>query len=164
MNRHIISWLVILGVISLIGNPDSYVVFAGNFVTVRGGGMGEINCPGGSSLDANLSFVAITASNGTISGNWTLFNFNSDSPGPGNISQGPFYSGNISLSSYNVEGETVDEQDRIFICDQPLFGPLTISGSCGRDIEITIGFETDDPFQVAEPFIGSADCQTTIED
>lgn len=81
--------------------------------------------------------------------------------GPGNTVQGVLYSGNVSVTDYGVEGETVVQEDRIMLCDPPLFGPLTISGTCGRDKDLMIGFQTDDPFESSELFSGSAECQKT---
>ena len=37
-----------------------------------GGGMASIGCPDGSSVDTDISFVAMKPSNGTILGNWTI--------------------------------------------------------------------------------------------
>ncbi|MGH9975126.1 MAG: hypothetical protein ACRD8Z_04735, partial [Nitrososphaeraceae archaeon] len=69
------------------------------------------------------------------------------------------YSGNIGASGYELDGETLDQQDRIMLCEPPLFGPVTISGTCGSDIEIIVRFQSDDPFQEDNSFNGSSDCQ-----
>lgn len=167
MKRYLVKWLCILCVVVtifslMIGDPARYLVIASTTLhstSVRGGGIGTITCPMGSSVDTNLSFVAISSPNGTLIGNWTFYSF--DSTSPGNIVQGELYTGNVSVSDYELEGETVDQQDGIMLCDPPLFGPITISGTCGRDIGITIGFQTDDPFEEAESFSGSAECQRT---
>jgi hypothetical protein len=167
MSQFLITWLTILFVVvtifsSVMGDPGGYLAIADTAIystSVRGGGTGTITCPVGSSLETNLSFVAVSSHNGTLIGNWTLYSF--DSNGPGDVVQGVLYRGNTSLSGYEIEGETVDQQDRIMICDPPLFGPITISGACGRDVDIMIGFQTDDPFDVAEEFSGSVDCQNT---
>lgn len=152
-----------------LGDPLEYkTVIAGiqsNSTTVRGGGTGSIICQMGSSVDTNLSFVALfpnSFNNRTITGNWTFYSF--DSNGPGNIVQGVLYSGNVAASGYELEGETLDQQDRIMICEPPLFGPVTISGTCGRDIEIIVGFQSDDPFQQDNSFSGSSDCQLTDQE
>jgi hypothetical protein len=150
--------------LNALGDPLEYkTVIAGtlsNSTSVRGGGTGSIVCPMGSSVDTNLSFVAISSNsfnNRTITGNWTFYSF--DSNGPGDIVQGVLYSGNIGASGYELDGETLDQQDRIMLCEPPLFGPVTISGTCGRDIEIMVGFQSDDPFQEDNSFNGSSDCQ-----
>jgi len=166
-----ISLLCIPLVLFLIalGDPLVYKTVIGgtlsNSTSVRGGGTGSIDCPMGSSVDTNLSFVAISTNsfnNRTITGNWTFYSFDSD--GPGNIVQGVLYSGNIGTSGYELEGETLDQQDRIMLCEPPLFGPVTFSGTCGRDIEIIVGFRSDDPFQEDNTFSGSADCQLTDQE
>ncbi|MGH9995750.1 MAG: hypothetical protein ACRD4J_11020 [Nitrososphaeraceae archaeon] len=171
MSKHISGFFflsLVLCFISLIGAQDSYLALADmteHSISIHGGGLGTITCPIGSSVDTNLSFIANSFSNGTIVGNWTLYSFNSNSFNTnslGSIVQGPVYSGNISLSSYVLEGETVDRQDRIFLCNPPLFGPLTITGTCGRNIDIAVEFQTADPFETAESFSGSAECQETI--
>lgn len=146
-------------------DPCGYLAIAGPLEyssSVRGGGTGMISCPASSSPDTTLSFVALSMSNGTISGNWTLYSFGPDSQGPGNIIQGQIYSGNITLEGFTVNGETLGQQDTIDICDPPLFGPITISGSCGREVEIAVGFETGDPLEDSESFSGSADCQSGL--
>lgn len=166
-----ISLLCIALVLFLIavGEPLEYkTVIAGtlsNSTSVRGGGTGSIVCPMGSSVDTNLSFVAVSSNsfnNRTITGNWTFYSF--DSNGPGNIVQGVLYSGNVGASGYELEGETLDQQDRIMLCEPPLFRPVTISGTCGRDIEIIVGFQSDDPFQQDNSFSGSSDCQLTDQE
>src|SRR5918994_3573897 len=130
--------------------------------SIRGGATGTISCPVGSSSDTTLSFVALFSPNGTISGNWTLYNFDPDGLNPGNVIQGPIYSGNINLEGFTVRGETVGQQDAIAICDPPLFGPIRISGTCGREVEIAVGFRADNPLEGDESFSGSADCQSGL--
>jgi hypothetical protein len=45
---------------------------ATNSIIIHGGGMASIGCPDGSSVDTDISFVAMKPSNGTILGNWTI--------------------------------------------------------------------------------------------
>ncbi|MGH9979384.1 MAG: hypothetical protein ACRD8Z_26645 [Nitrososphaeraceae archaeon] len=171
MSKHITTSFLpslVVCLVLLIGFQGSYPALADtteHSISIHGGGIGTIACPMGSSVDTNLSFIANSFSNGTIVGNWTLYSFGSDnfnSNSPGSIVQGPIYSGNISLSNYVLEGETVGQQDRIFLCNPPLFGPLTIIGLCGRGIDIALGFQTADPFETAQSFHGSVECQEAI--
>jgi len=161
----LLSISLVLFLLALEDPLEYKTVIAGtlsNSTSVRGGGTGTIVCPTGSSVDTNLSFVAVSSNsfnNRTITGNWTFYSF--DSSGPGNIVQGVLYSGNVSASGYELEGETLDQQDRIMLCEPPLFGPVTISGTCGREIEIIVGFQSADPFQEDNSFSGSSDCQLT---
>lgn len=166
MRSRFVTWLLLawvaLSLISLAFEAEVHFASASTTelsASIRGGGIGVINCPLASSIETNLSFVAILFSNGTIAGNWTLYSFGSSGQSPGSIVQGPVYSGNMSLSSYEFEGDTLVKQDGIMVCDPPLFGPITISGTCGRDVMMAVEFQTDDPFQGAESFTGSADCQ-----
>lgn len=160
MKSSFVTWpWIALSLISLAFEVEANFAIANTTelsASVRGGGMGVINCPLASSIETNLSFVAILFSNGTIVGNWTLYSFGSSL---GGIVQGPVYSGNMTLSSYELEGDTLVKEEGIMVCDPPLFGPITISGACGKDIIMAVGFQTDDPFQGAESFSGSADCQ-----
>lgn len=130
--------------------------------SIRGGATGTISCPVGSAPETTLSFIALSSPNGTVSGNWTLYNFDPDAQSPGNVIQGPIYSGNVSFEDFTVRGETVGQADEIAICDPPLFGPIRISGTCGREVEIAVGFQTDNPIEDAESLSGSADCQSAL--
>jgi hypothetical protein len=170
MDHHLVSRLYLsillsfsLALVALNSSP--YMASAGPLEfssSIRGGATGTISCPMGSSSDTTLSFIALSSPNGTVSGNWTLYNFDPDSQGPGRIIQGPVYSGNISLEDFTVRGETVGQQDAIAICDPPLFGPIRISGTCGREVEMAVVFQTDNPLEDAESFSGSADCQSGL--
>jgi hypothetical protein len=128
--------------------------------SIRGGATGTISCPVGSASDTTLSFIALSSPNGTVAGNWTLYNFGPNGQSPGNVIQGPIYSGNVSTEGFIVRGETVGQGDAIAVCDPPLFGPIRISGTCGREVEIAVGFQTDNPLELAESFSGTADCMS----
>ena len=161
-------WLSIVlsfGLILVVLDSNAHTASAGPLEyssSIRGGATGTISCPAGSAPDTTLSFIAFSSPNGTVSGNWTLYNFDPDAQSPGNVIQGPIYSGNVSLEGFTVSGETVGQEDAIAICDPPLFGPIRISGTCGREAEIAVGFQTDNPLEDAESFSGSADCQSAL--
>jgi hypothetical protein len=126
-------------------------------VLIHGGGAGLVTCSDGSTFNTNISFTALS-SNGTVAGNWTLYSF--DTGNPGLVVGGPIYSGNLSGSEYQILGDSPDEQNMIALCSPPLFGPVTISGSCGHEEKITAHFRSNDPLSAVQTFTGSADCQS----
>lgn len=125
-------------------------------VLIHGGGSGLVACPDGSTFKTNISFTALS-SNGTVAGNWTLYSFDSGSAGL--VVGGPIYSGNLSVSDYHMLGDSPDEQNMIALCSPPLFGPVTISGSCGEEATITAHFRSNDLLSADQSFTGSSDCQ-----
>lgn len=126
-------------------------------VLIHGGGVGPVTCSDGSTFNTNISFTALS-SNDTVVGNWTLYSF--DTGNPGLVVGGPIYSGNLSGSEYQILGDSPDEQNMIALCTPPLFGPVTISGSCGQEETITAHFRSNDPLSAVQTFIGSSDCQS----
>lgn len=127
-----------------------------NAVIIHGGGGGLVTCSDGSTFSANISFTAL-GSNGTIAGNWTLYSFGTGSEGL--VVGGPIYSGNLSIPEYMMVGNSPDEENAIALCSPPLFGPVAISGSCGREVTITAQFRSNDPLSAEQSFTGSSDCQ-----
>lgn len=125
-------------------------------VLIHGGGEGLVTCSDGSTFDTNISFTALS-SNGTVAGNWTLYNF--DSGNAGLVVGGPIYSGNLSVSEYQMQGDSSGEENMIALCSPPLFGPITIGGSCGHEVTITAHFRSNDPLSSEQTFSGSSDCQ-----
>ena len=127
-----------------------------NAVLVHGGGAGVVTCSDGSTFNTNISFTALS-SNGTVGGNWTLYSF--DTGNAGLVVGGPIYSGNLSVSEYQIQGNSPNEENMIALCSPPLFGPVTISGSCGHEVTITAHFNSNDPISAEQTFAGSSDCQ-----
>jgi len=122
-------------------------------VLIHGGGAGLATCSDGSTLNTNISFTALS-----MAGNWSLYSF--DTGNPGLVVGGPIYSGNLSVSEYQVLGDSSDEQNIIALCSPPLFGPVAISGSCGHEETITAHFRSNDPLSAKQTFTGSYDCQS----
>jgi hypothetical protein len=125
-------------------------------VLIHGGGAGLLTCSDGSTFNTNISFTALS-SNGTVAGNWTLYSFETGNAGL--VVGGPIYSGNLSVSEYQMLGNSPEEQNMIPLCSPPLFGPVTISGSCGHEETITAQFGSNDPLSAEQTFTGSSDCQ-----
>lgn len=125
-------------------------------VIIHGGGGGLVTCSDGSTFTANISFTAL-ASNGTMAGNWTLYSFGTENEGL--VVGGPIYSGNISIPEYKIVGNSPGEENTVALCSPPLFGPVAISGSCGREVTITAQFRSNDPLSAEQSFTGSSDCQ-----
>jgi hypothetical protein len=127
-----------------------------NAVLVHGGGAGLVTCSDGSTHNTNISFNALS-SNSTVAGNWTLYDF--DTGNAGLVVGGPIYSGNLSASEYQVLGNSSEDENMIALCSPPLFGPVTISGSCGHEVTITANFRSNYPLSAEQTFSGSSDCQ-----
>jgi hypothetical protein len=68
--------VMILLLTLLLFSPFIHITYAtnqtANFTTIHGGGMTNIDCPDGSSVDSDLSFVVARSGNGTILGNWII--------------------------------------------------------------------------------------------
>jgi hypothetical protein len=58
--------------------------------------MTNIDCPDGSSVDSDLSFVVARSGNGTILSNWTIDSTENMSSESNDFNQGPIYRGNLS--------------------------------------------------------------------
>ena len=127
-----------------------------NAVLVHGGGAGLVTCSDGSTYNTNISFTALS-SNSTVAGNWTLYNF--DTGNAGLVVGGPIYSGSLSESEYQLLGNSSDDGNMIALCSPPFFGPVTISGSCGHEVTITVNFRSNYPLSAEQTFSGSSDCQ-----
>jgi hypothetical protein len=82
-----------------------------------------------------------------------------DTGNAGLVVGGPIYSGNLSVSEYQMQGDSPDVDNKIMLCSPPLFGPITISGSCGHEVTITVHFRSNDPVSAEQTFSGSSDCQ-----
>jgi hypothetical protein len=132
-------------------------------ILIHGGGIGSLTCSDGSSSEMNLSFTVLS-SNSTVTGNWTLYSF--DSADQGLVVGGQIYSGNVTDSNYRVRGDTGNEESAIMVCSPPLSGPVIISGTCGNNVVFTVHFRSNDPLIAEQTFGGSSDCQrsTAIND
>ena len=126
---------------------------------IHGGGMASIRCPDGSSVDTDVSFVAMKFANGTILGNWTIDSTEDMSLSTNSFNQGPIYRGNLSTSHFNIRGETYNPQEQINLCVPPMFAPLSLTGQCGQNVIITIRFQSNDPLGIADSFPADVECQ-----
>jgi hypothetical protein len=120
--------------------------------TIHGEGMTSIDCPDGSFVDSDLSFVVAKSDNGTILGNWTIDS--TENISQNGFNQGPIYRGNLSTGYFNIQGETYNSGEEISICSSPIFAPISLVGQCGQDVIITIRFQSNDPLDITDSFIG----------
>jgi hypothetical protein len=130
-----------------------------NSIIVHGGGMANIECPGGSSVDTDISFDAVKSVNGTILGNWTIDSTESTSLPTNGFNHGPIYLAKLTTSSFYFQGETNYPQEQISLCSSPLFAPVTLLGQCGEDVTVTIQFQSNDPLEIANPFPADVEWQ-----
>jgi hypothetical protein len=126
---------------------------------IHGGGMASIDCPDGSSVDTDVSFVAMIFANGTIQGNWTIDTTEGTSLPTNGFNQGPIYRGNLSTGHFNIRGETYNPQEQINLCASPMFAPLFLTGQCGQNVIITIRFQSNDPLGITDSFPADVECQ-----
>jgi hypothetical protein len=126
---------------------------------VHGGGMASIDCPDGSSVDTDVSFVAMIFANGTILGNWTIDSTDGTRLPTNGFNQGPIYRGNLSTGHFNIRGETYNPQEQINLCASPMFAPLFLTGQCGQNVIITIRFQSNDPLGITDSFPADVECQ-----
>ena len=125
-------------------------------VLIHGGGAGLVTCSDGSTFKRIFHLLRCHPTI-RVAGNWTLYSF--DTGNAGLVVGGPIYSGNLSVSEYQMQGDSPDEDNMIALCSPPLFGPVTISGSCGHEVTITVHFRSNDPVSAEQTFSGSSDCQ-----
>jgi hypothetical protein len=130
-----------------------------NSIIIHGGGTANIGCPDGSTLNTIVSFVAANSANGTIAGNWTLSSTGGISVSTNGFSQGPIYQGNLSMEQFNIQGETFNPHEEINLCASPLLAPISLSGQCGRDVIVTIQFQSNDPLDTPDSFSADVECQ-----
>jgi hypothetical protein len=121
--------------------------------------MTSIDCPDGSSVESDLSFVVAKSDNETILGNWTIDSTKNISSKSNGFNQGPIYRGNLSTGYFNIQGETYNSEEEISICSSPVFAPVSLVGQCGQDVTITIQFQSNDPLGITDSFIGDVECQ-----
>jgi len=126
---------------------------------IHGGGMASIDCPDGSSVDTDVSFVAMIFANGTILGNWTIDSTDGISLPTNGFNQGPIYLGNSSTGHFNIRGETYNPHEQINLCASPMFAPLSLTGQCGQNGIITIRFQSNDPLDIIDSFPADVECQ-----
>lgn len=130
-----------------------------NSTVIHGGGIASIDCPDGSSVDTDVSFVAIKFANGTILGNWTIDSIEGMSLSTNGFNQGPIYRGNLSTGHFDIQGETYNLQEQINLCASPMFAPLSLTGQCGQNVIINIRFQSNDPLDTADSFPADVECQ-----
>jgi hypothetical protein len=140
---------------------EQSIVFANSYI-IHGGGSGSIGCSDGSVPKANIAFI-ILSTNGLVSGNWTLDNLN-DPTNPGTVfSVGKIFSGNASLSQYEVNGETRNIKEVIRLCNPPLFSPLFLTGVCGENVPMNLQFQSNNPLSIRNNFEGDVICEMLEE-
>ena len=115
---------------------------------IRGGGIGSITCPDGSSKQAVISFVlSKNSSNGkVISSNWNINEIPSgQNPNPGFLN-GSFNSVNLNSGKYIITGQKMSEAH---FCVPPVSAPITISGPCSQNVPIIVKFQSGNPILTA---------------
>ena len=129
-----------------------------NIAIIRGGGTGSITCPDGSSKQAVISFfVSESIPNGKVpSANWNINELPSgQDPTPGFVN-GSLNSVNIDSGKYKITGQKITETD---FCQPPVSVPITISGSCSKNVPIYVQFESNDPIlMTGGSFSGDVTC------
>jgi hypothetical protein len=147
----------------LLFSPFIHITYAtnqtANFTTIHGGGMTNIDCPDGSSVDSDLSFVVAKSDNETILGNWTINSVENISSESNGFNQGPIYRGNLSTEYFNIQGEMYNPKEEISICSSPVFALISLVGQCGQDVIITVRFQSNDLLDITDSFIGDVECQ-----
>ena len=130
-----------------------------NSTIIHGGGTANIGCPDGSTVNTVVSFVVAKSANGTIAGNWTLSSTVGIGVSTNGFSQGPIYQGNLSMEQFNIQGETSNPQEEINLCASPMLAPISLAGQCGRDVIVTIQFQSNDPLEIPDSFSADVECQ-----
>jgi hypothetical protein len=127
-------------------------------IITRGGGTGSISCPDGSLKQAVIAFVVF--GNGSNS-NMTTTNWNinelpsSQKLNPG-FASGSFNSVDVSSSKFQITGQKINE---VQFCKPPLSLPVTISGSCGQNVAISVQFQSSNPvLMTGGTFRGDVTC------
>jgi hypothetical protein len=127
-------------------------------IITRGGGTGSISCPDDSLKQAVIAFVVF--GNGSNS-NMTTTNWNinelpsSQNPNPG-FASGSFNSVDVSSSKFQITGQKINE---VQFCEPPLSLPVTISGSCGQNVAISVQFQSSNPvLMTGGTFRGDVTC------
>ena len=142
-------------------SPDYLEIFADSII-IHGGGSGNIECADGSQAPSDIAFIVIFV-NGSALGNWTLDNFN-DPVNPGTVlSRGTIYSGNASISQYDVIGDTHNIKEEIKLCNPPLFTPISLTGVCGQNVVITVQLQSNNPLDIKDTFNGDVICNSTTQ-
>jgi hypothetical protein len=136
-------------------NNDSDTIIA------RGGGTGSITCPDGSSKRAVIAFVVLgNRTNAKITTtNWNINELpSSQNPSPG-FASGSFNSVNVSSSKFEIVGQKINEAR---FCEPPLSLPVTVSGSCGQNVAISVQFQSNNPIlMTGGTFTGDVTCSPT---
>jgi len=145
----------------LISNAQEQENSNNNSIMIHGGGMGAVVCPDGSSVQTNIAFIAISShKNGKVSGNWTLDDFGDPNLSGTVSTQGSIYTGgSITINNYNLSGETHNPQEKIRLCNPPLFAPISVIGTCGTNVIITVALQSEELFNIVNTFQGDVNCQ-----
>jgi hypothetical protein len=130
---------------------------------IRGGGIGSITCPDGSSNKAVIAFVVSgNGSRGKISTtNWNINELPSGQNSVPGFVSGEFNSVILKSGNYKITGQKINETH---FCQPPVSVPITISGSCNQNVVINVRFESNDPIlSTGGSFTGDVTCsQNTI--
>ncbi|MFL6330749.1 MAG: hypothetical protein ACJ705_07010 [Nitrososphaeraceae archaeon] len=133
---------------------------SGTIIT-RGGGAGSITCPDGSSKQAVIAFVvSANGSNAKITTtNWNINELPSNqNPNPG-FASGSFNSVNVNSGKFEIVGQKINEAQ---FCQPPLSLPVTVSGSCGQNVAISVKFQSNNPvLMTGGTFTGDVTCSQT---
>jgi hypothetical protein len=124
---------------------------------IHGGGSGKITCADGSHPQANVAFI-IRSVNGSTKGNWTLDDFNEKAEQGTFFTEGKIYNGNASLNQYSVFGNSENTEEEIKLCNPHLQTPISITGSCGQNVAISVQLESNDRPKIADSFNGDVTC------
>ena len=155
----LLLFLLLFPLLIQIGYATEQTTNPTTTTVIHGGGMASIDCPDGSSVDTDVSFVAMIFTNGTILGNWTIDSTEGTSLPTNGFNQGPIYRGNLSTDQFNIRGETYNPQEQINLCASPVFAPLFLTGQCGQNVIITIRFQSNDPLDITDSFPADVECQ-----
>lgn len=126
---------------------------------IHGGGVANISCPEGSSIQADVAFVAVENRNATLSGNWTIDSQGSISSSANSLNDGLIYRGNLSTAKFSLEGEIDAPDQQINLCNVPIFAPISLTGECGENVTVTLAFQSDDPLDITDTFPADVICQ-----
>jgi hypothetical protein len=127
-------------------------------VITRGGGMGSITCPTGSTKQAVIAFVVVGNSNNSkiTTTNWNINELPTNQNLNPGFASGSFNSVDLNPSKYKITGQKINE---VHLCEPPLSLPITVTGSCGQNVVINVQFQSNDPIlTTGGTFTGDVTC------
>ncbi len=126
---------------------------------IHGGGSGKITCADGSHPEANVAFIILSI-NGVAQGNWTLDDFNERANQGTFFTEGMIYNGSASLSQFSVFGNSDNAEEEIKLCNPHLQTPISITGSCGQNVAITVQLHPNNKTKTVDTFNGDVTCSS----